>query len=303
MHGAARLLIRIASADQVHGILVVESARSNFLFEEHLLRIFASRCAAALKRVELARGRSRVEEALIRVGATITAAQVSRMVVHEVKNTLSSIFWTLRAVRRLAAESRTPEKLNKKLDVVDTEIARLRNLTARLREFSSGSLVPKKSRVFLNDIVRRTVEVLDSSIERRGVKYELDLDPGLDRSVESGHAKMLFVDQAQMSQVIINLTLNALEASGRDGKIQFSTRLHGQEAWFEVADTGKGLQPAQVRRLFDPEFSTKHGGGLGLVISKLLVEDNHHGRIAVNSRAGQGTRISIALPLPREGGH
>ncbi len=299
----ARLLIRIESTDQLHGILVLESMRSSsFLFEPHLLSIFASRCAAALKRVQLASGRARVEEALIRFGSTIAAAQMSRIVVHEVKNALTSLFLTLRSVRRLAATSQAPEGLAKKLDVVDREITRLDALTTRLREFSSGRLLPEKSDVFLNEIVRQTVDVLDSSIERRGVEYRLHLDPQLDRSVEKQHAKVLRLDQAQMAQVIINLTQNALDACAPGDQIEFSTRLEAGQAWLEVTDTGKGMQQAQRRRIFDPNFSTKRGAGLGLFISQLIVHDNHHGQISASSKPGQGTRISIVLPLSNEGG-
>jgi PAS domain S-box-containing protein len=290
------LLIPIAADDEVHGLLLLESGKEDrFRFETEFLRVFAARCAAALRRVQLARSRRRIEEALIRSGGTLATAQVGTMVVHEIKNSLSNMFFTLEEIKQ---GTRGAKGLEKKFDVVDSELDRLTRLTKRLREFSRSGFEPHKSRAFLNDIVARTVEVLDSSIRRRRLIPELRLDPALGRPEAGQKGKPLLVDEGQISQVIINLTLNALEASQEGNKITFKTRLRGTRAEFQVSDTGRGLTKVQARTLFQPDFTAKsQGGGLGLLISKLIVENNHSGRISVASKPGKGTTVSVVLPV------
>jgi PAS domain S-box-containing protein len=291
----ATLLIRIADETETYGLLALESSHKNlFQFEETFVQMFASRCAGALRRRELARSRRRIEDALIRSGGTIAAAQIGAMMIHEIKNSLSNIFWTLDDLKQQPDLS---SKLTGKLSAIEVEVERLTNLTNRLREFSNNRLEPKKNREFLNEIVQQTLEVLDSSIRRKRLSLSTDLDPALDRTEDAGN--MVLVDSGQISQVIINLTLNALKASREGGEIAFTTRLRDGMAELAVADTGRGMSTTQARSLFNIELSSqpKGGSGLGLLISKLIVENNHSGQISVRSAPGKGTTVSVRLPI------
>lgn len=283
----AGLLIPLADDAEALGLLLLESTQGKkdpFRFEREFLRVFAARCATALRK-------ARLEEALMRSGGTLAAAQVGT--IHELKNALTNLFWTVHEIKQPGGS----KQLGNKLQIVDTELERLTELTERLRKFSDN-LEPHKSNEFLNAIVLSTAEALEGSIRSQGVSLDLDLDAALYGSGENGQARMLSVDKGQISQVITNLALNALDASQEGGKILLQTRLRGEVAELRVADTGRGLTTAQRRNLFKPYISANpEGRGLGLAVSKLIVENNHSGKIAVRSKPGRGTTVSVFLPL------
>ncbi|MBU4033681.1 MAG: hypothetical protein KKG34_02680, partial [Proteobacteria bacterium] len=123
----------------------------------------------------------------------------------------------------------------------------------------------------------------------KGPDFVRDLDPGL---------PMLMADPSQMQQVILNLLLNAMEATPEGGTITVTTRpgRNGTVA-VVIADTGKGLSEEARARIFEPFYTTKpKGSGLGLAITRRLVEQ-HHGVIEVVSVVGQGTIFTITLPV------
>jgi PAS domain S-box-containing protein len=289
----AGLLIPMADDTEVLGILFLECSvgkKDHFRYEREFLRVFAVRCATALRK-------ARLEEALLRTGGTLAAAQVGT--IHEIKNALSNLFWDIHEIKETSA-ART---LGKRLQSIDGEIERLSELTERLREFSNN-LEPRKKHECLNDIVLRTAEGLDSAIRSKGVSLEVDLDPALDHPNKQD-GRMVLVDKVQISQVITNLALNALDAfdvAHERGKILIQTKLRGDKAEMRVADTGRGLTAAQRRNLFKPFLTVKpKGSGLGLAIARLIIEDNHSGRISVRSKPGKGTTVLVLLPLSTPG--
>lgn len=104
---------------------------------------------------------------------------------------------------------------------------------------------------------------------------------------------------SQISQVLMNLLVNAAQAIEDRGTITLRTGLEGGRVWIEVADTGKGIPPEHLSRIFDPFFTTKpigKGTGLGLSISFGIIQ-KHHGEIEVKSMVGAGTTFRIWLPV------
>lgn len=103
----------------------------------------------------------------------------------------------------------------------------------------------------------------------------------------------------RINQVLMNLMLNALQAMGEHGTLTIRTRSDGEGVSVGVSDTGSGIAPATLERLFDPGFTTKGdrvGMGLGLAISRQIV-DQHGGEIKVASTVGKGTTFTVHLPL------
>ena len=103
----------------------------------------------------------------------------------------------------------------------------------------------------------------------------------------------------QLQQVFLNLLLNARDAMPRGGWLSVTTRVSGERAVAEVADTGSGIPSEQLARIYDPFFTTKaigHGTGLGLSITYGIVRD-HGGTIRCESSVGQGTRFILSLPV------
>ncbi len=108
----------------------------------------------------------------------------------------------------------------------------------------------------------------------------------------------LSIDPEQIQQVLVNIVLNAVQASPRGGRVLVRYGPDGERYRVEVSDQGGGI-PADVRgRIFEPFFTTKERGtGLGLAISQRIVAA-HQGDIRISSQEGKGTTVEIVLPLP-----
>ncbi|MGZ5561576.1 MAG: sensor histidine kinase, partial [Halobacteriota archaeon] len=133
----------------------------------------------------------------------------------------------------------------------------------------------------VNDALRRVVAPKNVVIEKR-----LDLSlPDLD------------VDPFLMQRALTNIIGNALQAMPDGGSLSIMTKKDGQSASITIADTGTGIPPENISKLFEPLFTTKSRGvGLGLAIVKSVIEA-HGGTITVESNVGRGSRFCIALPL------
>jgi len=103
----------------------------------------------------------------------------------------------------------------------------------------------------------------------------------------------------RLQQVFLNLFLNARDAMPRGGWLTVTTRIDGDRAVAEISDTGSGIPPEHLARIYDPFFTTKvigRGTGLGLSITYGIVRE-HDGAIRCDSAVGQGTRFTLTLPL------
>ena len=107
----------------------------------------------------------------------------------------------------------------------------------------------------------------------------------------------MWVDGAQIKQVLLNLLLNALQAMPNGGKVTVRIHVSGGNLLTSIADEGIGIPPEVRANLFQPFFTTKQGGtGLGLSISQRIIE-GHNGRLRLFSQPGAGTTVVVRLPL------
>jgi two-component system, sporulation sensor kinase E len=140
----------------------------------------------------------------------------------------------------------------------------------------------------LNDVVDKTLELLQPELENRGL------------TVKTKRARQLaatMIDTTQMQQVLVNLIKNAMQAMSRGGTLTLQTGEGSDGVWVSVADTGGGIPQEQIARIFEPFYTTKKkGSGLGLMIVQRIVRA-HGGKIEVESHVGQGTTFRIWLPL------
>jgi signal transduction histidine kinase len=149
-----------------------------------------------------------------------------------------------------------------------------------------------RSPVDLNTVVADVFSLLEHQFEagRIKVRRELWATPVVVSGIEH-----------QLQQVLLNLLLNARDAMPVGGWLTVVTRIEGDQAIAEVADTGCGIPPDQLARIYDPFFTTKaigRGTGLGLSISYGIIRE-HDGVIRCDSTVGQGTRFAVCLPLSR----
>jgi PAS domain S-box-containing protein len=153
-----------------------------------------------------------------------------------------------------------------------------------------GTASNERVDVDLNAVVMDVFSLLEHQFEVGSIKVR--------RELAAAPVTVLGIEH-QLQQVFLNLFLNARDAMPRGGWLSVSTRIDGDRAVAEIADTGSGIPSEQIARIYDPFFTTKsigRGTGLGLSITYGIVRE-HDGTIHCDSAVGQGTRFALALPL------
>ncbi|GAB4114282.1 MAG: hypothetical protein Kow001_15650 [Acidobacteriota bacterium] len=146
--------------------------------------------------------------------------------------------------------------------------------------------------VNINALMLDTLSLLEHQFRKHGIQVEMNFDPTLPKTVGNG---------GKLQQVFMNLFLNARDSMPEGGKLRLATRLENSELVVEVEDTGVGISKEDIKRIYDPFFTTKpvgKGTGLGLSVSYGIIQE-HSGRIAVTSEPGRGTSFSLYLPVKR----
>jgi two-component system sensor histidine kinase HydH len=207
-------------------------------------------------------------------------------VAHEIRNPLSSIKgFAQYFVKRFTGQ---PEEQGY-ASVMVREVDRLNRVITELLDFA-GPKEPHREPHSLEAVAEQALKLLAPDLEARNVAVVKDYEPGL---------PAVSVDRDRISQVFINILLNALESMETEGEIRLSLRRCGPPPAVEisVADTGAGIPEGDLEKVFEPFFSRKKKGtGLGLAIVHQIVE-SHRGDIKVESQPGKGTTFRIRLPL------
>lgn len=210
-------------------------------------------------------------------------------VAHELNNPLSNISTSAQI---LSEEIDNPEKefLRTMVRQIEEQTDKARDIVRTLLEFSRTREF-KKENLFLHEVVASAVRLLRSEMPS-GMQIGMDIPADL----------VVSVDKQRMQQVFLNLIKNAVDACGENGKIWISAREFTTEERKEVeilvSDNGPGIPPNDLKRIFDPFYSSKDvgkGSGLGLFIVHDIIE-SHGGEITVDSRLNEGTTFIIWIP-------
>lgn len=210
--------------------------------------------------------------------------RLSAGVAHEIRNPLNSIRGFIQYFqKKLSLE----EEDYRYTDLMITEVDRLNRVISKLLAFSK----PREPRLS----IRSPYEILDHCIrviEREAQGEGLELI----RTTYADEMPLVLMDTDQITQVFLNILINAVEATPKGGKIFVKCELDEPgRLRIAVEDTGEGIPKENIDKLFDPFFSTKKKGtGLGLAIVKSIIEA-HDGEIDVESEPGKGTRFIITL--------
>ena len=209
-------------------------------------------------------------------------------VAHEIGNPLNSLDIHLqlmqRNLRKLADNSRTD--LEKSVSIARGEVARLDHIiTQFLRAIRPQPLALRPTG--LNAIVEEALDFLSAEILDRDVLVETELEKNL---------PLLEIDRDQIKQVFYNVSRNAFQAMKSGGILRIRTYADETHVNISFADTGGGISPENISRIFEPYFTTKQdGNGLGLLIVRRIVRA-HGGEVVIESAPGRGLTLTIRLP-------
>jgi two-component system, NtrC family, sensor kinase len=248
-----------------------------------------------IKVAERTRQLSAAHQKLLQSDRLASLGQLSASVAHEINNPISGVLNLTMLMQRMLKEDGVPanrlDEFRKYLGQVIAETSRVGRIVSDLLAFSRRSK-PHRAPADLNQIVRTTLSVVAHKMKLNNVSVETRLAEGLPQ---------VPCDQSQMQQVVLNLVLNAAEASQpkKGGHVLVSTQAASESVVMKVSDDGEGIQPENLSRIFDPFFTTKPEGkgvGLGLAVSFGIIQA-HGGDIEVESKVGAGTTFTIILPL------
>lgn len=224
-------------------------------------------------------------EQLRRAERLSALGEVAAGLAHEIRNPLAGMKGALEIVSSRAAVG-TPEA--EFCAIATRELHRLEGLVQEFLDYARPR-PPRLRPADLPEVIRRVVSLLGPQADGAGVALAVE---GEDAS------QGLRIDPEQIEQVLVNIVLNAVQASPRGGRVTLRHRRQGGRYLIEVADQGPGIPPDARARIFEPFFTTKdRGTGLGLAISQRIIAA-HQGEIRIPSREGGGTTVEILLPLP-----
>jgi PAS domain S-box-containing protein len=185
------------------------------------------------------------------------------------------------------------EPLKKGLQTIVRQVERITRVMNQLLAFARRKPVERRP-LDLRQVVDGNLDMFEERLTRNGIKVETTF---------AAACPAVFADADQMSQVVINLVMNAIHAMPEGGTLQIAAAPDEGMVKLTVADTGHGIPQEVIAKVFEPFFTTKEfgkGTGLGLTVVKEIIEE-HQGTIAVDSGPGKGTTFTIHLPVSETG--
>ncbi len=252
-----------------------------FMYEE--LKIFSQQMEEKIQKTTA--DLRKTEAQLIRSEKLAALGQLAAGIAHEIRNPLTSINILIHS---LAESFPSKNSHREDLKVVEEEIHRINEIIDQFLRFAKPA-PPLFEKTEVLPVFEETLQLLRPQIERLQISVQKDFQS----------LPPITIDKEQMKQVILNLLMNAIQAMSEGGRLGLSGQLSGDHHWiqFSIKDSGIGIPPEDMDKLFDPFFSTKEGGiGLGLSIAHRII-DQHHGKIEVESTFGKGTLFTLWLPI------
>jgi len=245
---------------------------------------------------EMAGALSERDRRLILAERLAAIGKMASHMAHEVKNPLTSIALNAELVADEAQEVGPDAKKREILGLLGSISREIDRLTSLINHYLllGKPPTPRLAPADVTALSREVLEFMAPELQARGVAGRAELP---DAPVTAA------VDRDQLRQALVNLLKNAAEACEESPRKEVAVRVAaaGGAVRIEVRDTGRGMDPAERERVFEPFFSKKKGGsGLGLAITRQIVLD-HRGAVECSSRAGEGTAFVVTLPLGAPG--
>jgi len=234
-----------------------------------------------------------LQEMLAHASKLASIGELAAGVAHEINNPLAIIMATSGVIRDMLNPEfdldHSPEAICKELSIIDTAATRAKGITRKLQDMGK-SRVPKVVECDVNGLVEEVI----------GRLKKVEFKPKhLEVISNLGALPPILAEPEPLRQVFANILINAGDAIADKGTITITTEAKEGMVWVTIADTGKGIPPENLQRIFNPFFTTKGGGrgtGLGLSIAASIVK-YLGGTIKVNSIPGTGSSFTVLLPI------
>jgi signal transduction histidine kinase len=227
----------------------------------------------------------KMEEQIIHSEKLASIGRLAAGIAHEIGNPLTSIFSFVQILREIEDEPFKKESL-------DTIYFHINRISEILKQLSGFSKMPtgEIKECNINEIVETTINLIQYDKRAKNINIVKELSPSL---------PLITIDGNRLSQVFVNLTLNAIDAMPDGGTLTIKTFQDKNDIVIVFQDTGVGIPKADISKIFDPFFTTKEKGtGLGLAVSYDIIK-KMNGSLTVDSEIGKGTTFIIKLPSTR----
>ncbi|MFC1668311.1 sensor histidine kinase [Chlamydiota bacterium] len=282
--------VKIRSHDEIGELAYSFNQMTNFLKRsrdqiEDYSRTLEEKVEERTRQLEAA------EAELIRSEKFLAIGELIAGITHELNNKLTPILGYVEVFRMLKPD----QKIMKIVDIIEESGLAAKNIVESLLKYSRPT-PPKEEYINLNEVLKKTLNLVDPLIKTDLIKMTPELDQSLPKTIADG---------GQISQAFLNILNNAcqeIENKPDDQRLLIVRSYHDKtHIFFSFVDTGRGISKENLIKIFDPFFSTKEigkGTGLGLSISYGIIKA-HQGTIHVESRIGKGTTFTIELPIKK----
>jgi len=288
----AELCIPLVTKKKLIGIIVLGMKGKGEMYTHEdidLLTTMSNQATVALENARLYEDLSRAKVQMQRADRLASLGTLTAGLAHEIRNPLVAIKTFTQLLPERFDDSEFREHF---LSVTAGEVDRIASLVTELLDFARPSQ-PKLNKEDLNQIVEKMMLLVDTESHKKNVQIVKDFNDFLPPVV---------LDREQIKQVLLNVLLNAVDATPEDGTIFVETapiKKNGSLDYVQIVikDTGRGIPEEDLDKVFTPFFTTKHeGSGLGLAISHQIIQE-HQGNIEVESTKDQGTTFRINIPV------
>ncbi|MGE5560821.1 MAG: HD domain-containing phosphohydrolase [Chloroflexota bacterium] len=225
-----------------------------------------------------------MEQRILETEKLSALAQLAGGAAHEIRNPLASVRGFVQLMQRRQG---VDAGINEYMEIILSEIDRIDGIIGELLQLAKPA-PPAMTEISLARLLDEVCLLTGTG----ATLHQVELIKVFSRS-----APVLQGDANQLKQVFINVITNAIQATPYGGRIVVDAGGDGNEAWIKVSDSGEGIAPDRLKRIFEPFYTTKESGtGLGLTVCYSIVRA-HGGRIDVESEPGKGTTFTIRLPL------
>jgi signal transduction histidine kinase len=269
-----------------------ELGEEPFLIEEQkLLDSIAEQLSLIIEDLKREEDKKKLEDQLRHADRLATIGQLSAGVAHELNEPLGSILGFAELIKKSDPCGTGSGETDKDVDKIIGAAKHAREIVKQLLIFGR-QVKTTVTEVDVNAVVRQAVGFFEGRCRKEGIDLQVDLAQDIPE---------IWIDPSHLNQIIINLSVNAIQAMPSGGMLGITTRRDEKDVHIEVRDTGCGIEAELEEKIFLPFFTTKdigEGTGLGLAVVHGLVS-SYDGSVSFTSREGRGTEFHISLPLAR----